>query len=76
MRVQGDEVTFHVFQAMKHTDDNPNDNILESSHKETLHGDLVNYKNMINVIKKEQDKDIKKETKGVDGVGDSIFHPP
>ena len=63
---------FHVFQAMKHL----NDNILESSHKKTIHGDLVNCKGMISAIKMEQDKNIKKETKGVDDVGDSIFHPP
>ena len=67
-RVQGDEVTFHVFQAMKHPDDDPNDDILESSHKETMHGDLVNCSDMISAVKK--------ETKGVDGAGDSIFHPP
>ena len=68
LRVQGDEVTFHVFQAMKHPDDDPNDDILVSSHKETMHGDLVNCKDMINVVQK--------EIKGVDGVGGSIFHPP
>ena len=61
---------------MKHLDDDPNDDILESSHKETIHDNLVNCKDVINAVKKEQDKDIKKETKGVDGVGDSIFHPP
>ena len=76
LRVQGDEVTFYVFQAMKYLNDDPNDDILKSSHKETMHGDLVNCKDMISAIKKEQDKDIKKETKEVDGVGDSIFHPP
>ena len=27
LRVQGDEVTFHVFQATKHPDDEPNDDI-------------------------------------------------
>ena len=64
LRIQGDKVTFHVFQAMKH----PDDDIIESSYKDTIHGDLVNYKDMISVGKK--------ETKGVYGVGDSIFHPP
>ena len=68
LRVQGDEVIFHVFQVMKHPDDDSNDDILESSHTETMHGDLVNRKDMI--------KAIKKETNGVDGVGDNIFHPP
>ena len=76
LRVQGDEVTFHVFQAMKHPDDKTNDDIIESSHKESMHGDLVNCKDMIIAIKKEKDKDIKRDTKGVDGVGDNIFKPP
>ena len=64
LRVQGHEVTFHVLQAMKH----PDDDILESSHTETMHGNLVNRKDMIRAVKK--------ETKGVDGVGDNIFHLP
>ena len=76
MRVQGDEVTFHVFHAMKHLDDDTNDDILKSSHKESMHDDLVNYKDMISAVKKEKDKDIEKETKGVDGVGDNILQPP
>ena len=76
MRVQEDEVTFHVFQAMKHPNDETNDDIIESSHKESMHGDLVNCKDMISAVKKEKYKDIKKDTKGVDGVGDNIFHPP
>ena len=53
---------------MKHQNDDPNDDILESSHNETMHSNLVNCKDLLNVVKK--------ETKGVDGVGDSIFHPP
>ena len=61
---------------MKHLNDDTNDDIIESSHKESMHGDLVNCKDMICVVKKEKDKNIKKETKGVDGMGDSIFHPP
>ena len=76
LRVQGDEVTFHVFQAMKHPDDDTNDDILKSSHEERMHGNLVNCTDMISAVKKEKDKDIKKETKGVDGVGDSILQPP
>ena len=59
---------FHVFQAMKHSDDDPNDNILEFFHKEIMHGDLVNCKDMFSVVQK--------ETKGVDGVGDKIIYPP
>ena len=43
----------HVFQAMKHPDDDLNDDILESSHKETMHDDLVNCKDMISAVNKE-----------------------
>ena len=62
LRVQGDEVTFHVFQAMKHPDDEANDNIIEPIHKESMHGDLVNCKDKISV-----------STKGVNGVGTIYF---
>ena len=76
LRVQGDEVTFHAFRATKHPDDETNGDIIESNHKESMHGDLVNCKDMISAVKKEKDKDIKKDTKGIDGVGNSIFHSP
>ena len=36
LRVQGDKVTFHVFQPMKHLDDDPNEDISEFHHKEIL----------------------------------------
>ena len=61
---------------MKHTNDETNDDIIDSSHKESMHGDFGNCKDMFSSVKKEKDKDIKKDTKSVDGVGDSIFHPP
>ena len=76
LRVQGDEVTFHAFRATKHPDDETHGDIIESNHKESMHGNLVNCKDMISAVKKEKDKDIKKDTKGVDGVGNSIFHSP
>ena len=68
LRVQGDEVTFHVFQLMKHPDDNPNEDIPELHHKEILQGDSVNF----------WDKPIaaQKDTKRVKGMEDKIFHPP
>ena len=50
---------------MKHLDDETNDDIIESSHKESMYGNLVNCKDTISTVKKEKDKDIKKETKGV-----------
>ena len=43
LRVQGDEVTFHVFQPTKHPDYDPNEDILELHHKEILQGDSVNF---------------------------------
>ena len=54
LKVQEDEVTFHVFHAMKHLDDETNNDIIESSHKESVHSNLVNCKDMINVVKKEK----------------------
>ena len=65
----------HVFQVMKHLDDETNENIIESSHKESMHGNFVNFNDMIIAVKNKKYKDIKKDTKGVDGVGDNIFHP-
>ena len=44
LRVQGDEVTFHVFQPTKHLDDDPNEDISELRHKEILQGDSVNFR--------------------------------
>ena len=55
---------FHVFRAMNH----PDDDIIVFFNKEIMHGDLVNYKNMLSAVQK--------NTKGVDGVGDNIFHSP
>ena len=36
LRVQGDEVTFHVFQPTKNPDDDPVEDIPEFHHKEIL----------------------------------------
>ena len=68
LRVQGDEVTFHVFQPMTHPDDDPNEDIPELNHKEILQGDSVNF----------WDKPIiaQKDTKRVKGMEAKIFHPP
>ena len=43
LRVQGDEVTFHVFQPLKHPDDDANEDIPEFRHKEIFQGDSVNF---------------------------------
>ena len=68
LRVQGDEVTFHVFQAMKHLEDEPNDDIQECHPKEIMQGDVVNYKDKLIATHK--------ETKRVESEEDKIFHPP
>ena len=68
LRGQGDEVMFHVFQAMKHPDEEPNNDIQESHHKEIMQGELVNYKDKLIATQK--------ETKRVKGVEDKIFHLP
>ena len=68
LRVQGDEVTFHVFQATKHLDDEPNDDIQECHPKEIMQSDMVNYKDKLNATQK--------ETKRVKRKEDKIFHPP
>ena len=44
LRVQGDEVTFHIFQATKHPDDELNDDIQECHPKEIMQGDMVTCK--------------------------------
>ena len=44
LRVQGDEITFHVFQPMKHPDDDPNEDILELHYTEILQGDAKNFR--------------------------------
>ena len=64
LRVQGDEITFHVFQPMKH----PNEDILELHYIEILQGDAKNFR----------DKPIaaQKDTERVKGMEGKIFHPP
>ena len=43
LRVKGDEVTFHVFQPMKHLDEDPNEDISELHHIEIFKGDAKNF---------------------------------
>ena len=68
LRFQGDEVTFHVFQATKHPNDEPNDDIQECHPKEIMQSDVVNCKDKLNAAQK--------ETKGLKSEEDKIFHPP
>ena len=68
LRVQKEEVTFHIFQLMKHLDDDPNEDIPELHHKKILQDNSINF----------QDKPIaaQKDTKRVKGMEAKIFHPP
>ena len=68
LRVQGDEITFHVFQPMKHPDDDPNEDISELHYTQILQGDAKNFR----------DKPItaQKDTEKVKGINERIFHPP
>ena len=68
LRVQGDEITFHVFQPMKHPDDDPNEDILKLHYTEILQGDAKNFR----------DKPIaaQKDIERVKGMEGKIFHPP
>ena len=59
---------FHVFQATKHPDDEPNDNIQEYHPKEIMQSNMVNCKDKLNATQK--------ETKRVKSDKDKIFHPP
>ena len=64
LRVQGDEITFHVFQPMKH----PNEDILELHYTEILQGDAKNFRDKPLATQKDTER-----VKGMDG---KIFHPP
>ena len=68
LRVQGDEVTFHVSQATKHPDGEPNDDIQESHPKEIMQSNVVNCKDKLNATQKETNRVKSKE--------DKIFHLP
>ena len=68
LRVQGDEITFHVFQPMKHPDDDPNEDISQLHYTESLQGDAKNLKDK--PIPAQKDAEMGK------GMIRRIFHPP
>ena len=53
---------------MKHPDDDPNEDILELNHKESLQGDSVNFPNKPIAAHK--------DAKRVKGMEAKIFYPP
>ena len=68
LRVQGDEITFHVFQPMEHPDNDSNEDISELHYTEILQGDAKNFR----------DKPItaQKDTEKGNSMNRRIFHPP
>ena len=68
LRVQGDEITFHVFQPMKHPDNDPNEDISELHYTEILQGNAKNFKDKPITAQKDTEK-------GKD-MNRRVFHPP
>ena len=56
LRVHEDEVTLHVFQATKHPDDEPNDDIQKCHPKEIMQSDVINRKYKFNATHKETER--------------------
>ena len=68
LRVQGDEITFHVFQPMKHPDDDPNEDISELHYTEILQGEAENFWDKLITAQKDTEK--------AKGMNRRIYHPP
>ena len=68
LRVQGDEITFHVSKPMKHPDDDPNEDISELHHTKILPDKANNF----------QEKPIiaQKDTEECKYMNRRVFHPP
>ena len=68
LRVQGDEITFHVFQPMKHPDNDANEDISELHYTEILQGDEKNFRDKPSTAQKDTEKG--------KGMNRRIFYPP
>ena len=68
LRVQGDEVTFHVFQPMKHPNNEPNEDISELHYIEIVQGEAKNFRDKLITAQKDTEKG--------KGMNRRIFHPP
>ena len=68
LRVQGDEITFHVFQPMKHLDDDPNEDLSELHYTDMLQSNANDF----------QEKPIiaQKDTEEGKYMNRRVFHPP
>ena len=68
LRVQGDKITFHVFQPMKHPDNDPNEDISKLQYTDILQGDEKNFRDKPLIAQKDTEKG--------KGMYRRIFHPP
>ena len=68
LRVQGDEITFHVFQPMNHPDNDSNEDILVLHYTEILQGEAKNFRDKLLIAQKDTEKG--------KGMYRRIFHPP
>ena len=68
LRVQGEEITFHVFWPMKHLDDDPNNETLDFHPKEFLKGDVVNFRDKACATQR--------VTQRIKAMAAKIVHPP
>ena len=68
LRDTGDEVTFHIFQPMKHPDVDPNEDISELHHTEILQGYAKTFR--------DKPIDSQKDTTMIKGMEAKMFHPP
>ena len=73
LRVQGDEVTFHVFQPMRHPDDDPNEDISELHHTEILQGDAKNFRDKPIVSQKDTTRVKGMGAKNISSTLSSVF---
>ena len=68
LRVQREKITYHVFQPMKHSDNDANEDISKLHYTEILQGNVKNFRDKPITTQ----KDIEKGK----GMNRSIFHPP
>ena len=68
LRVQGEDITFHVFQPMKHPDDDQNEDISKLHYTEILQGNAKNFKDKPVIAQKDTEKG--------KYMNKRVFHPP
>ena len=68
LRVQGDEITFHVFQPMKHPDDDPNEDLSELHYTDMLQSNANDFQEKPTIAQK--------DTEEGNYMDRRVFHPP